>query len=124
MERTKKKKPLWLKLGGGTFMLRTAARVRIIKPGQKFYAEEYEIPVAFKDLVELLEKGDEPEKEKPGVKLQDEELDMSLKNDQYVIEKVATGWWDVVDLDGKVMNDKTLRFDKARELLDALRIDK
>lgn len=122
MERSKK--PLWLKLGGGTFMLRVKGKVKIIKPGQKFRADEHDIPLAFKDLVELLEKEDEPEKEKPGAKLQDEDLDMSLKDDQYVIEKVSTGWWNVVDLDGKVMNDKALRFDKARELLDALKVSK
>jgi len=104
MERTKKvDKVKFQKIGGGSFRLKNG---RIIKPNQIFKAYPSEIPKAFTDLIKPLE----DIKEEP----------VEIIDTVYTLNSRSVGWWDVVDIDGKIMNENALRKEAAEELLNNL----
>ena len=114
MERTKKKKTdpniiWWRKIGGGTFRL---ANGKIIKPDQKFQAREDQIPLAHRDVViPLDELPSEKEKKKP----------LKVKQHDYGVQHRGGGWYDVVDSNGKVLNDDAMKKDEAENYIDSLK---
>lgn len=118
MERTKKagetslteRKPSWRKIGGGSLRIGN----KIIKPGQTFEAWPDEIKPAFRNLV-IPMSGDasfiaEEKKEaspvvgvKPVYKLQPHGKSLSL--------------FDIVDANGKILNEKSLKKEVAEKLI-------
>ena len=81
------------KIGGGTFRM---ANGRIIKPNQRFWALPEQIPDGAKHVVIPVN----PEEEPPRI---------TPVETTYSIETGAPGWYNVVDSNGKRMNEKQLR---------------
>jgi len=108
MERTKKKDDeliRWKKTGGGSFRMKN----RIIKPGQVFSARLSEIPDAFRHIIIPLDK-------------LPEDVDDTLKSidNEYSIQHRSGKWYDVVDGNKKVINEKAMSREKALELIKSL----
>jgi len=109
MERTKKANPdtiRWVKQGGGSLRIKG----RIIKPGQRFDARLEDIPEAFRDVCIPLDKFvPEPEENLVAV------------GTEYKLKQRGTStWYDVVDGNGKVLNEKAMRRTEALELIKVL----
>lgn len=95
----------WRKKEGATFRLGNGKKV---KPNEVFRAYPSEIPPAFRDLFELLE-GDENAVER-----------VITAPSKFVIGVREDGLFDVVDPDGKCINDVPLGKEDAEKLLLAL----
>lgn len=95
----------WKKLGGGSLRLDN----HIIKPGQIFTARKDEIPEKFLNSLQAL------------APIPESEMD---KNEpvpsKYTLKERGNNWYDVVNADGKPLNEKALRKDQADELLKSL----
>ncbi len=109
MKRTASKPGMirWIKKGGGTFTLNN----RIIKKGQIFDARLEDIPEAFRDVVVRL---DREVKETLSV------APKPLAKVEYFTKHRGSGYYNVVDTDGKVQNEKPLRKDEAEALIVSL----
>jgi hypothetical protein len=115
MERTKSDttpandgKVWWRKVGGGSLRLSN----RIIKPGEKFRAFPDEIPTAFRDVVLPLEDIPETGDAKP-VNVVKTEYKLQPRGDSKL-------WYDVVDKNGKVLNEKGMKKETAEKLIQDL----
>ncbi|NCB26617.1 MAG: hypothetical protein EOM62_14255 [Bacteroidia bacterium] len=97
----------WRKKEGATFRLGNGKKV---KPNEVFRAYPSEIPPAFRDLFELLE-GDENAVER-----------VITAPSKFVIGVREDGLFDVVDPDGKCLNDEPLGEEDAKRLLLALTV--
>lgn len=98
----------WRKTGGGTFRLKREGKgIKIIKPNQKFKARPSEIPESIRDIIKPLE---ELPEEKP----------LPITPPGYTLKYKGSGWYDVIDGDGKTMNEKTLRKGDAEKLIESL----
>ncbi len=95
----------WRKKEGATFRLGNGKKV---KPNEVFKAYPREIPPAFRDLFELLE-GDENAVER-----------VITAPSKFAIGEREDGMFDVVDPDGKCINDVPLGKEDAEKLLIAL----
>jgi hypothetical protein len=100
MERAKKTestpvdtKIWWKKIGGGSLRLTLDGRARIIPPGGKFQAEEYEIPKAFRDMV--IPQETISEKKEPLMKGINPSFFLSVRED---------GFCDILNSNGKKIN--------------------
>ena len=124
MKRTKAQK--WRLAGGGFFYATINGKKRIIKPGQIFEARSEEIPEGFRDVIfpvsedkeALIPSPIQPKEEPKEVEPIPAE---EAPEPKYFIEKRAAGYFNVVDVNGKVMNEKALRKDAADELLASLK---
>lgn len=98
---------MWKKVGGGSFRLNG----KIIKPGQSFRAHPDAIPKAFKDLIIPLEK----------VRVKDEPV-IAVAKLVYTLQPrgKSKSLFDVVDKNGKVLNEKALTKEVAQNLIDDL----
>lgn len=112
MERTKgadkvEGKIRWKKTGGGSFRLGN----RIIKPGQIFSAFPHEIPMGFRDNIIPLDKLPPSE-----------EVPLNIKKSEYSIQKrgQSLSWFNVVNEQGKVLNETALRRTEALKLIESL----
>lgn len=95
----------WKKMGGGSLRIRIGGVGRIIKPNEVFLAKESEIPAAFRDNVIALE-------------ALPKEVDViEAKAVKPVFQVVPRGksktMFDVVDSQGKLMNDKSKPLPKS-----------
>jgi len=101
----------WQKTGGGSFYLGN----RIIKPGEKFYAPLGEIPKVFRDAIDCLE----PEKLQA---IENGEAVPEVEETLYYLKKVKgqKGLFNIVDSEGKFMNEEPLTEEAAQELLTGL----
>lgn len=110
-------KPLtWKKIGGGSLRLKK----RIIKPGEVFKAFPEEIPPGFRSMVIPIGKDAEILKEQEQTQ---ESIPANIpgnKQKYVVIESEKKGWFNVVDVNKKVLNEKGLRKDDAESLVEAL----
>ena len=97
-------KTKWKKLGGGSFRLRSG---RIIKPNQTFDASPDEIPAAFRDIVVPVTPLP------PAPKL-------DVQAGAYQLRHRGSNWYDILDGQGKVVNEKALRQDEARKIIEGL----
>lgn len=89
----------WLKKGGGRMYL---ADGRVVKQGEKFQASEAD--------VNGLEVWLEPLEEKPSIV-----KPVGVKA-AFFLRQRSAAWWDVVDNQGKVVNENALRKGDAEEL--------
>lgn len=109
-----KRKPISWRKTAGTFLLRRrdGTEERIGK-GQVFLALPEEVPVAFRDTVRPadpleLEAWDSPP------------LDVTVPGYRVASRGKVPGRYDVVDGQGKVVNERALTADEAAKLLEAL----
>lgn len=99
-------KPIrWKKIGNGSFILNN----RYIKPGQTFMATVEEIPKAFRDVVVPVEGLPE-----------DPLLNVKKSSNYSIVEIEGTNTWNIVDGQGKVLNEKPMVRIEAEKLLNAL----
>lgn len=87
---------------------------KMIKAGQTFTARLDEIPEGFRDVVVPVD----------GTELKEAENDfdnVDIAKLTYTISPRGGNWYDVLDSDGKVMNDKSLRKDAAEALISSLK---
>lgn len=97
----------WKKIGGGALRLKN----RIIKPGQIFSARADEIPKAFLDTCIPLDE----------VPVVPESPAIILKNEYKIVLKGKSKFlYDVVDDNGKVINEKGLTKEVAENLVKDL----
>jgi hypothetical protein len=88
----------------------------IIKPNQTFLAREDEIPLGFRDTivpvdpVAVVKKREEKDREVAEV----------AEAPKYFLKEKGGNWWDVVNEEGKVQNEKSLRKADAEALLKQL----
>jgi hypothetical protein len=107
MERTNVEKIWWKKIGGGTLNLLGS----VIKPGDKFKAYPYQIPKSFRDVIVPLESI------KEGVTPVVEPAPIEYKVQPRGKSKT---FFDVVDGNGKVVNEKALSKAIAEKLIEDL----
>jgi hypothetical protein len=98
---------MWKKVGGGSLRLNG----KIIKPGQTFRAHPDVIPNAFKDLIIPLESI--PKKDEPPLVVAKTVYNMQPRGK-------SKSLFDVVNKDGKVLNEKALTKEVAQKLIDDL----
>jgi len=107
----------WKKLGGGSLRIGR----RIIKPGEVFKATKSEIPRAFKDMVIPLEN---LPAESPEVAPQPANPPVTLVYTKVPVDnpagRVDLKYFNVVDVKGKVLNEKPLTELKAGKLINDL----
>ena len=102
----------WKKTGGGSLRFNG----RIIKPGQIFKAKASEISPNFRDVVIPLETipGDVVVPTIPDPAIKAVEVEYKLKS------RGSGGWFDVIDKNGKALNEKALKKDIAEKLIKDL----
>lgn len=118
MKRTTQTDPeaiLWKKEGGGSLHLRIDGRLTIIKPNQRFYAKEEEIPAAFRDVIIVVD----PAMAEVVKKEKEEKVEKSTAP-EFKLQHRSGKWWDVVNESGKVQNEKALAKEDAEDLLNSL----
>lgn len=101
----------WRKTGGGSLRLLIDGRRVMIKPNQKFKASIEEVPRAFLDVIVPLSA---LPKDEPAPVMQAPETVYVLK------ARGKSGWYDVVDKNGKVLNEKALKKEVAEKLIQDL----
>jgi hypothetical protein len=106
------------KLGGGSFYAVIDGKQRIIKPGEVFIAKLEDIPEAFRDSVKPMDGGMKTMKE---VVEKQEETIAEVAESVFSLKHKGGAWYDVVDVDGKVMNEKSLRKADAEKLISSLK---
>jgi hypothetical protein len=129
----------WRKLGRGFFRLPN----RIIKPGEVFWARPDEIPFAFRDTIKPVDASELKEKTKvpsrpvktpvdvrkqrmmrraPVAKQnKEEEITDAIKPVYSIVSRgEGSPWYDIFDENGKQMNAKALRKEKAEEYKKSL----
>jgi len=97
------------KIGGGSFKFQG----HLIKPNQIFKAYARDIPRAFRDCIIPMEGGT----------YEETNIVEEIKTDGkpiFKIEPKGRGWFNIVNADGKVINEKALRDDEAKEMLKEL----
>ena len=119
MERQKKDPDaiLWRKKGGGSFHANIAGRLTIIKPNQEFWAKEEEIPMAFRDMIVPVDPVAAVKKKEAKEKEAAEKVTAEPK---YFLKEKGGNWFDVVNEEGKVQNEKSLRKTDAEALIGQL----
>ena len=121
MERTKNiqgKKPRWRKVGGGSLRMGN----RIIKPGQIFEALPEEISSPIRKFVIPIS-GDASFKEtekKETVVIPGVAPKYTVKKKEFTMEQKGKSklWFNVLDGDGEVVNEKSLKKEDAQALID------
>lgn len=81
---------------------------KIIKPGQHFMADPKLLPSSFMDVIQPVDKGVPPQQEE------------APKSKFTVVSRGGGGWYDVVDENGKVVNEKALKYQAALDLIKSL----
>ena len=114
MKRTKiaSAKRSFIKTGKGTFRLANGKKV---KPNEVFQAYPEDIPEAFRDVIKPYGQDKQVEEvfQVTG-KVEDPTPIYSIQ------ETDSVGWWNVVDSQGKVVNENKLRKNDAEELVNQL----
>ena len=102
----------WKKVGGGSLRFNG----QIIKPGQTFKARDSEISPTFRDVIIPLEAipGVAPDPGRPAKVITADVVEYKLN------ARGTGGWYDVVDVNGKVLNEKALKKDVAEKLIKDL----
>lgn len=90
------------KIGGGSFLFKG----KRIKRNQTFKAEPHELPKGAKDVI--VDISGEPEQE------------AEVEKAEYELSHRSGPWYDVLDAEGKKLNEKSLSRVKALELIKSL----
>ena len=107
----------WKKLGGGALRFPN----RIIKPGQLFSAREDEIPKSFLNSLQKIGLSDEVSvTTKPVKEVQKVAVEVKPVDPQFSIHHRSGQWYDIVDKEGKRLNEKALQKEEAERLLKQL----
>ncbi len=114
MERTKvieskSPKPTWKKIGGGSLRIGN----RIIKPNQTFEAYPEEISPSFRNLIIPVSADASFAKSTPREPTPEE-----VVKEKYTVKPRGESkvWFDVIDSNGKVLNEKALKKETADQL--------
>lgn len=117
---------LFRKLGGGSFRFGG----KIIKPGQTFAARPEVLPKAFMDLFEIVSGGEEAKTKAKALKENKEETiavtSEEVKSEEYSLQlnkdasTKTNKLYDIVDGDGKKVNDEPLNKTIAEETIKQL----
>ena len=110
----------WRKIGGGSLRY---VRGKIIKPNEIFTACPEEVPLAFRKQVVALEDIPETviEPIQPFTTCRRDSSSDTKEEIYKTQERSAGGWWDVVNsVSGKIINEKGLREDAAKKLVEEL----
>jgi len=111
---------VWKKIGGGSLRFNG----RIIKPGQTFRATRNELPEAFLDVIVLADSapGNRPNPKFPPAKGPAGPPEIKPVEVVYTVKARETGggWYDVVDSNGKALNEKALKKETAEKLVHDL----
>ena len=100
----------WKKVGGGTHTQRIGGKIKTIKQDEVFKAREWEIPKSFRDVLVCLD-------EDPV----DEEFGTPEVKPTFGIQERSKGWFDIVNtVTGQAINDKALREEEAKEILQGM----
>lgn len=120
MERTRSATPVeprtdgkirWRKEGRGVFRLRN----HIYRPGEVFWARPEEISSQFRDLIKPL---DPIPSEMP---IDTPIAESFITKPAYTkVKRETSNFWDILDGEGKKLNEKALREDQADEYLKSL----
>jgi hypothetical protein len=106
----------WKKLGGGSLRIAIGGQNRIIKPGEEFWAEASELPKSCMDLLQCLDA--------TGLKASEvkERSKSPVIPVVYTLQKVEgeKDLWNLVDTEGKVLNESLLSKESADELLTTI----
>jgi hypothetical protein len=102
----------WKKLGGGSLRLKN----RIIKPGETFFAALEDIPKAFLDSLECLD--GKAAKKIAETKITKEEK--APETSVYALVENEDHTWNVLNPEGKVINEQPLTETAAQDLKLAL----
>jgi hypothetical protein len=94
----------WKKIGGGGFLFKG----RLIKPGQVFTAHPDEVPKAFRDVCIPLDE----------IPISPPTPPLEITKSAYEVKPRGESkvWFDVVDSNGKVINEKALKKEAATQL--------
>lgn len=119
----------WVNKGGGSFYANINGKVKIIKPGEVFSASLEDIPDSFRDVLRLVPPEVKVASEikptpKPVVNPTPVEPVVEEKTPtvlEYSVVTRSAGYFDVVDKNGKVVNEKALRAAAAAELVESLK---
>lgn len=108
----------WRKVGGGSLRLNLDGINRIIKPGETFLADLDELPKAFMDTLECLDSA--------GLKtaVVSEKAREPFVPVEYTLKKVGKkvdDTWNLLDSEGKALNEAPLSKEAAEELLNAVK---
>lgn len=106
----------WRKTGGGPFLAYINGKKKWIKPGQIFDAKPSEIPQGFRDTVIPVDKNVIEVVEKKAVAEA-----LNARQPEYNAIHRGAGWYNVVDEDGKIINEKALKKEDAYELIAQLK---
>ncbi len=105
------------KVGGGSLRLHN----RIIKPGQIFIANPSDIPKSFRDLVIALDKNVKWEVAKSPAAAPVPITPAVVTKPVYVVKKrEGSQWYDVLDGQGKVLNERGLKKEVAENFVEDL----
>lgn len=101
------------KMGGGSFRGTIQGRYRIIKPGEVFLARLDEIPEKFRDTIIPVD-GENYKTVKEQIEA---EKPVPV---EYTLKHRGGGWFNVLDKNGKQVNEKALKREAAKELISSL----
>ena len=101
----------YIKNGGGSLRLPN----RIIKPNEVFDAYPEDIPETFRDMIVPLD-GEVKKQQEAVVQVSVPKAEKL----EYFTKLRGGGYYNVVDTNGKVMNEKALRKDAAEDLIKSL----
>jgi hypothetical protein len=98
---------VWWKNNGGTFRM---GKNRIIKPGEKFLAHPDQISQAFRDVIVPIQRNLE------------DQVPVKVNIPKYEIQpNEEEGFFDIVNEEGKILNEKPLEETVAKQLLEDLK---
>ena len=104
----------WKKIGGGSFRLYSG---KIVRKNEVFSAPLHHIPLAFRDTLQPINKEDIEEIEK---EIKIGSVSLEGKQHKYTIQPYTRGWWNIIDGNEKVVNEKALRKSDAEKMLKNL----
>jgi hypothetical protein len=109
---------IWKNNGGPFYLTDSTAetkrtRRKIIKTNERFKAREIDIPDAFRDNIQLTDGS-------IAVKRIEDSIKKAKTTPVYTIESRGGGWYNVIDGQGKIVNDKALKSEDAKQLKEEL----
>jgi len=120
MVKEKEQKKKWQKIvGGGAIRLRNGQR---IKPNEQFEAFESEIPQGHRDLIQEIEpvarkRKTQDEGSKETSPQEQEEVKEREPATQYETKHAGGGKYNVINLEGKAINEELLTKEAAEKLI-------